>query len=127
MKTIKGRTSDEAERITALLRSSGVSEDTIAMIEPVITNVAWMRIKLDETRKVIANMSVAIPYDNGGGQAGIRENPVFKGYEALYKSYIGGMRLIMDYLPPSKAAVAAPVEKPKSVLEMVRIKHGKEA
>ena len=97
------------------------------MLEPVITNVAWMRIKLDETRRAIANSTVAIPYDNGGGQAGIRENPVFKGYESLYKSYMGGMRSILDCLPPVKATEAAPVEKPKSVLEMVRLKHGKEA
>lgn len=127
MKTIKGRTADEAERITKLLRESNVPEDRIAMLEPVITNVAWMRIKLDETRRAIANSTVAIPYDNGGGQAGIRENPVFKGYESLYKSYMGGMRSILDCLPSVKATEAAPVEKPKSVLEMVRLKHGKEA
>ena len=68
MKTIKGKTNDEAERITQLLQDSGVTDERIAMMDSVITNVAWMRIKLDETRKAIANMSVAIPYDNGGGQ-----------------------------------------------------------
>lgn len=127
MKTIKGRTAEEAERITALLRESNVAEEVIAMIEPVITNVAWSRIKLDETRKAIANSTVAIPYDNGGGQAGIRENPVFKGYEALYKSYISGLRIILEYMPSAKAASVAPVEAPKTVLQMVRRKHGKEA
>lgn len=127
MKTIKGRTADEAERITNLLRDANVSDARLQMLEPVITNVAWMRIKLDETRKAIANSTVAIPYDNGGGQAGIRENPVFKGYESLYKSYMSGMAKIIDALPAEKAADAAPVEAPKTVLQMVRRKHGKEA
>lgn len=127
MKTIKGRTNDEAERITQLLRESGVSEQRLKVLEPVITNVAWMRLKLDETRKAIANSTVAIPYDNGGGQTGIRENPVFKGYESLYKSYMAGMAKIIDSLPAEKARVAAPVEEPKTVLQLIRQKHGKEA
>ena len=127
MKTIKGRTSDEAERITQLLRDAGVAEERIAMMDPVITNVVWMRVKLDETRKVIANTSVVIPYDNGGGQTGIRENPIFKGYESLYKSYMAGMSKIIDCLPPEKEKEAVQAEAPKTVLQMVRARHGKEA
>ena len=127
MKTIKGRTNDEAERIKQLLRDNGVSEEQIAILDTIITNVAWQRLKLDETRKAIANSTVAIPYDNGGGQTGIRENPVFKGYESLFKSYMGGMKVILERLPESKAKVAAPVEAPKNMLQMIRQKHGKEA
>ena len=126
-KTIKGKTADEAKRIAALLHDNGIPDEQIALLDPIITNVAWQRIKLDEARKAIANSTIAIPYDNGGGQAGIRENPAFKGYESLFKSYMGGMKAILERLPDAKAEIAAPVEKPKSVLEMVRLKHGKEA
>ena len=126
-KTIKGKTADEAARIIRLLHEADVPEWRIDMLQPVITNVSWMRIKLDETRKVIAGAAVVIAYDNGGGQSGIRENPLFKGYESLYKSYMTGMAKILDCLPETKAEIAAPVEQPKSILELVRAKHGKEA
>ena len=33
------------------------------------------------------NQSVVIPYDNGGGQVGIRANPAFGEYQKLLRSY----------------------------------------
>lgn len=60
-----------------------VHDDALELAE----NVAFMRAKLAETRKGIAKQQVVIPYDNGGGQTGIRENPAFKGYHALLASY----------------------------------------
>ena len=50
-------------------------------------NVLFMRAKLEETRHGIARQQVVIPYDNGGGQTGIRANPAFKEYENLLKAY----------------------------------------
>lgn len=99
-------------------------------LEPIIENVAWMKIKLDDAREKIASSSVVIPYDNGGGQSGIRENPLYKGYEALWKSYITGLDRILGALP--KEAIESVADEitsnePKSVLELVRGKHKKEA
>lgn len=50
-------------------------------------NVLWMADKLAEARRVIASSSVVIPYDNGGGQKGVRKNPAFEGYNALLSQY----------------------------------------
>lgn len=50
-------------------------------------NVLWMADKLTEARRVIASSSVVIPYDNGGGQKGVRKNPAFEGYNALLSQY----------------------------------------
>lgn len=50
-------------------------------------NMVFMRQKLEETRGELASQPVAIPYDNGGGQTGIRENPAYKAYHALLASY----------------------------------------
>ena len=85
----------------------------------------WMAtMAIDETREQIKNTSVAIPYDNGGGQKGIRENPLFKGYEGLWKAYMSGMSKILDELPEEAAKVVVEDEvKPKTVLEMVRERH----
>lgn len=119
---------EESERIKALLVECGVSDTYINMLLPVIENTSWMKVKLDEAREKIKTSSVVIPYDNGGGQTGLRENPLFKGYESLFKSYMGGLKQIMDAMPEQAFDVKeAELEKPKTMLELVRSKHKKEA
>lgn len=118
----------EKQRINALLFSCGVNPDRIEILSTIIDNTAWMKAKLDEAREAIKNTSVAIPYDNGGGQKGIRENPLFKGYESLWKSYMAGMNVIMATLPQAVVEKEAEeIETPKTVLQLVRAKHGKSA
>lgn len=119
---------EEFNRIINLLSECEVSEKKIKILHPVIENTAWMKVKLDESRESVKNSKVVITYDNGGGQKGIRENPIFKGYEALWKSYMSGMNVIINSLP------AEVVEKEKeranenkNVLELVMAKHKKQA
>lgn len=120
--------SDEKQRLISLLFSCGVKQERIDALDAVIENTSWMKSKLDEARETIKNTSVAIPYDNGGGQTGIRENPLFKGYEALWKSYMSGMNVIMAQLPQTVVEKEAEkIDTPKTVLQLVRAKHGKEA
>lgn len=120
----------EIKKIKDILKEAEISDRRIKTLEPIIENVAWMKEKLDDAREKIATSSVAIPYDNGGGQSGIRENPLYKGYEALWKSYITGMDRILGALPKEAIeSVADEIkdESPKTVLELVRGKHAKEA
>lgn len=122
------RTTPEVERLTGLLYDAEVSERRIKSLSSVIENTAWMKIKLDDARDAIKGSNVVIPYDNGGGQSGIRENPLFKGYESLFKTYMQGMDRILSALPAEKVKeVEQEIEKPKTVLELVRNKHKKEA
>lgn len=51
-------------------------------------SVVFMASKLEETRLSLENEPLTIPYDNGGGQTGIRENPKFAAYEKLMSTYI---------------------------------------
>lgn len=119
---------DEKQRLNALLFSCGISEKKIQMLESVVENTAWMKAKLDDAREQIKGSSVAIPYDNGGGQTGIRENPLFKGYSALWKSYMSGMNTILSLLPREMAnEVEESIEKPKTTLELIRNKHNRSA
>ncbi len=37
-------------------------------------------------------------YDNGGGQTGVRENPAFRAYEALWKTYLSGLDALLKLL-----------------------------
>lgn len=117
----------EKERIVNILSFFNVSEKKIAVLLPIIENVSWMKIKLDEARETIKNSSVAIQYDNGGGQKGIRENPLFKGYTSLWKSYMSGMDKILAVLPEEAYEKITPIEKPKTTLELVMNKHRKNA
>ncbi len=93
------RVDQEKKRILEVLKAAGVPCPKIDALEAVIDNAAFMRVKLEDCQAAIKSSNVVIPYDNGGGQKGLRENPLFKGYEALFKSYILAMDKIMDALP----------------------------
>lgn len=116
----------EEKRLRNTLKAADVSEQRIEILKPVIQNVAWMKVRLDDTREVIKTSQVVIPYDNGGGQKGLRENPLFKGYEGLWKSYMAGMNRIIEALP-AETQVIEEEERPQTVLSLLRAKHEKEA
>lgn len=125
---LKARADEEKNRIVGILTEAGISERRMQMLGPVIDNVSWMKAKLDDSRALIKNSNIVVPYDNGGGQKGIRENPAFKGYEALWKSYMQGMNRILDTLPMEDVAAITDEEaKPKSVLSLVCEKYGGKA
>lgn len=121
---IKARAEKEQNRITDLLSEVGISDKRMKLLEPIILNTSWMKAKLDDAREAIKNSNIVIAYDNGGGQRGIRENPLFKGYEGLWRSYMAGMSKIIDVLP-EKAAVIVNTEAsaPKTTLELIRERH----
>ena len=118
----------EIERLQQLLIDCGISENRRNALDSIIVNTAWMKIKLDDAREAVKTSSVVIPYDNGGGQKGLRENPIFKGYESLWKSYMAGMSRIFECLPPENVKVEVEtIETPKTMLELVRDRHRKQA
>ena len=124
---IKARAEEEQNRISDLLNEVGISAKKMKLLEPIILNTAWMKAKLDDAREAIKNSNIVISYDNGGGQKGIRENPLFKGYESLWRSYMAGMGKILDSLPQEIIEQSVEVEKPTTMLELVRNKRRKEA
>ena len=121
-KTQEQMVAAERRRMQKLL--SGVPEAKIKMLAPIIENIAWQRVKLDDARDKIAGTSIVVAYNNGGGQRGVHENPAFKGYEALWKSYMQGMDKILAAMPEEAAEAAvkpeAMPERPQTVLELVR-------
>lgn len=91
--------SAEEKRLYKLLDRANVTEQQKEALAPVVGAMAWQRIKLQDTQRLMQNMQVAIPYDNGGGQSGIRQNPVFKGYTELWRAYMLGFETFSKYLP----------------------------
>ena len=75
-------------------------EQDRAHVRELAENVLFMRAKLEETRHGIARQQVVIPYDNGGGQTGIRANPAFKEYENLLKAYTRALSDLRALLVP---------------------------
>ena len=124
---IKARAEEEQNRITDLLSEVGISDKRMKLLKPIILNTSWMKAKLDDAREAIKNSNIVISYDNGGGQKGIRENPLFKGYESLWRSYMAGMAKILDSLPQEQIEQAVEIEKPATMVELVRNKHRKDA
>lgn len=123
IRTAEERAAAEMETLRRLLFDYVDDKDRIAILEPVIQNVAWMKVKLDDAREAVKESSVVIAYDNGGGQKGLRENPLFKGYVSLFKAYMSGMAKILELIPPAEAKEhTSRVDKPKTVLEIVRTK-----
>lgn len=126
MNNLEEMATAEAERLRRLLFECEVSEKTIELLSATIENTAWIKVKLDETRETIKTSKVVIPYDNGGGQKGLRENPLFKGYESLLKAYMSGIKQILDTLPKQAENVKKEeIEKPQTMLELVRNKHNR--
>lgn len=117
----------EVKRLTRLLTEAGVKEARQKALAPVIENLAFMRMKLDAAREQIGLAPLVIEYDNGGGQSGKRENPLFKAYENLWRSYMAGVGRILEALPEevAQAEAAAQPEKPATVLEMVLKQSGR--
>ena len=105
--------SDARARAEAICAS--LPEPTRARAVELAENVLWMESKLANAREVIGKSSVAIPYDNGGGQRGIRKNPAFDGYNALMASYTKAVRQLTDILGAAPDAGA-----PRSLDEMLR-------
>lgn len=124
---IKARAEEEQNRIIELLNEVGISSKKMKLLEPIVLNTAWMKVKLDDAREAIKNSNIVISYDNGGGQKGIRENPLFKGYESLWRSYMAGMAKLLESLPQEQIEQAAEIEKPVTMLELVRNKHREKA
>ena len=121
MKDTTKRIRAEIRKINKLLTESNVSEQRKKVLTGLIENVAFMRVKLEDARETILESELTIEYDNGGGQTGVRENPLVKSYESLFKTDLSGMSKILDAL--SSEAAAEQIEeakKPQTVLELVR-------
>lgn len=115
----------EKRKIIRELKHAKISTHKMKVLEPVIQNCAWMRVKLDEARNGMSQEEIVVDYDNGGGQKGVRKNPFFDGYEALWKAFMLGMSRILDCIPDQEEAEEAlklDETRPATVLDQVLAK-----
>ena len=60
--------------------------------------VIFMAGKLKESKAGLKDQAIVIPYDNGGGQTGIRENPAFTAYEKLLAAYTKSLAALREMI-----------------------------
>lgn len=81
------KTKKEIERTKKAMQIvAGVTvlhEEALELAESVL----FMAEKLEESRKQMDKEPIVVPYNNGGGQEGIRENPHFSAFEKLLTTY----------------------------------------
>ena len=89
----------ELKRLKGLLEGAEISPKQRDSLTPIIENLAWQRIQLDEIRESLKGEDLVASWNNGGGQAGTRENPLMKTYVNLYRAYLQGFEKFSSYLP----------------------------
>lgn len=101
--------------------------------ETLASEVLFMEEKLAETRAKMGGTDLVVAYDNGGGQTGIRKNPVYDAYNALLKSYIAAIdalgRIVGVAVEPAQAEPEPAEDKiiAKSALDAFRARHRRTA
>lgn len=122
------REKKEQNRLNRCLKKAGVDTARLEVVKPVVEHVSWMYVKLCEAKDQMADEPIMVEYDNGGGQTGVRENPIFKAYESLWKSYLSGVKVMTEALPGVDSSELAEKDvKPDNVLSMVKAKRRAEA
>ena len=103
------------DRFEAML--AGCDEDTRQLCSKLIDDLVWQEQRLEDTRRLIKATPVVLTYDNGGGQRGVRRNPAYDGYHALFKSYTSGLRTLREI---TGVKVRPDAEKPGKLADMRR-------
>lgn len=83
-------------------------------------SVLFMAEKLNQTRALLAEEPIVVPYDNGGGQCGIRENPNYVAYEHLLTAYTKSFRQLTEIIEKG-----APARKTSNVMKELSVIAGK--
>lgn len=80
-------------------------------------NVVFMARKLKETRDSMGKTPLIVRYDNGGGQSGYRENPVFKAYNSMAARYVAAIHELQALIG-APVVVAGTDERPNRLSDL---------
>ena len=81
-----------------------IPDDRRAPLLPMFRNLAFLKVKLDEARRSLMNEQIFTKYDNGGGQAGLREHPGFSAYNKLFTTYSREIGKLVAMMPSGSVA-----------------------
>lgn len=110
------KTQSEVKRLQEITRDA-IPDAMRKVAMPLIHNIAWQKVKLDEARRDLMGESLFVPYDNGGGQSGIREHPGFQAYNRLFTTFQRGIKQLCDMMD----AYSGEVDELQSYFDETRI------
>lgn len=107
--TIQTRYQNELKKLQRITKDV-IPDDKRNAILPMLSNIAFLKVKLDQARNELMGESIFTEYDNGGGQAGLREHPGFSAYNKLFTTFSRGIKQITDMMPSGSTAADALAE-----------------
>ena len=93
----QSKAQNELKRLQEITRDA-MPEATRKVAMPLMHNIAWQKVKLDEARRDLMYETLFVDYDNGGGQTGIREHPGFTAYNKLFTTFQRGIKQLLDLM-----------------------------
>lgn len=104
--SMQSRVESEVRNLQRITKNA-IPDDKRKVVLPMLHNIAFLKVKLDEARKELLYESIFTEYDNGGGQSGLREHPGFSAYNKLFTTFQRGIKQLCDLMPTGAAAADA--------------------
>ncbi len=99
----QARMDSELRRLREITKDA-IPEERRKAVMPLLANLAFLKVKLDDARNDLLYESIFTEYDNGGGQTGLREHPGFAAYNKLFTTFSRGVKQLTDMMPRGSGA-----------------------
>lgn len=86
------------------ITKGAIPDERRRAIMPLLSNIAFIKVKLDDARSDLLYEDIFTEYDNGGGQSGLREHPGFSAYNKLFTTFSRGIKQLTDMIPSGSTA-----------------------
>jgi hypothetical protein len=91
------RIDKEMKRIKRLLKE--VNKETLATIQSLVKNAAFMSVTLDDLQDSMNKNGVISEYRNSENQYGLKKSPEVEIYNTMIKNHMAIMKQLIDLLP----------------------------
>ena len=90
----------EKQRIQEIFKN--IDKNKLNFVMTLIERLAWLNVAVKNLEKNIDEKGTTIPYDNGGGQSGIKDNPDVKTLIQCTRNIATITKQLVDLVPPSQ-------------------------
>ena len=95
--TIDEKALKEFRRLKRIFKD--LPKDTLCIVLPIIRNVAFMTVTLDDLQDTINKDGVVVEYQNGENQWGTKKSPEVDVYNTMIKNYNTTVKQLAEFLP----------------------------
>lgn len=103
------RVESELKKLREITKDA-IPDEKRKVVMPLLANVAFLKVKLDDARNELLYEDIYTEYDNGGGQTGLREHPGFSAYNKLLTTFSRMIRQLTDMMPQGSTEADALVD-----------------